>query len=181
MRRSSNDTAAESISPRPGGALLPFAAEAELLFENARRAVQDGREPSGRLALGSLETTAALRLPPVLVEFARVCPRVDVSVQTGNSEALIEAVAERRLEGAFVAGPVDHPGLVDDSVLIEQLVLVTAPGLSPDALADAELKVLVFRQGCSFTAGASRPCSRPGGARATAPSSSARSTASSAA
>ena len=47
-----------------GTRLLPFAARAAGLLEDARRAVADEGTPSGALAIGSLETTAALHLPP---------------------------------------------------------------------------------------------------------------------
>ena len=46
-------------------------------------------------------------------------------VTTGTTCSLIEDVVECRLEGAFVAGPVDHPDLRQESVFREELVLVT--------------------------------------------------------
>jgi DNA-binding transcriptional LysR family regulator len=56
------------------------------------------------------------------------------------------------LDGAFVAGPVDHPALESRSAFREELVLVTAAG-SPgvrDRLARGVLTAIVFRQGCSY-------------------------------
>src|SRR5215468_6363127 len=45
-----------------GRRLLPYAARIAELLVDARRAVADDGKPKGSLALGSLETTAGLRL-----------------------------------------------------------------------------------------------------------------------
>jgi DNA-binding transcriptional LysR family regulator len=133
-----------------GQRLLPYADRADRLFEEARRAVDEGAESSGPLVIGALETTAALRLTPILLAFGRAHPRVDLSIQTGTSEALTDALLERRIEGAFVAGPLRHPALVEDPVVTEELVLVTAPGVDAGEILGGPFKVLVFRQGCSY-------------------------------
>jgi len=135
-----------------GRRLLPYATQAERLLSEARRAVEDGPEPHGPLTLGSLETTAAIRLTPILIAYARECPQVDVTLNTGTSRALITDVLEHRLEGAFVVGPVRHPELVEEPVVTEELVLVTAPSVPLDDLlrGSAPVKVLVFRSGCTY-------------------------------
>ncbi|PTL76653.1 LysR substrate-binding domain-containing protein [Vitiosangium sp. GDMCC 1.1324] len=135
-----------------GQRLLPYATQAEQLMTEARRAVEDGPEPHGSLSLGSLETTAAIRLTPILVDYARECPHVDVSLRTGTTQSLISDVLEHRLEGAFVAGPVRHPEITEEPVVTEELVLVTAPTVRLEDLPGqgGALKVLVFRTGCSY-------------------------------
>ena len=75
-----------------GTRLLPFAARAARLLEDARRAVADEGTPCGALAVGSLETTAALHLPPILAAFAGTYPAVDLSLRTGTTGELIEQV-----------------------------------------------------------------------------------------
>ena len=96
-----------------GERLLPFAKAAERLLSDAMRAVADDGVPRGDLILGSLETTAAMHLSPVLTGFAGDHPGVDLSIRTGTTAELIEDVLENRVEGAFVCGPVDHPDLDD--------------------------------------------------------------------
>src|ERR1700687_6144376 len=71
-----------------GTRLLTFAARAAGLLEDARRAVADEGPPSGALAIGSLETTAALHLPPILAAFAGAYPAVDLSLRAGANGAL---------------------------------------------------------------------------------------------
>ncbi|HEY7062945.1 MAG TPA: LysR substrate-binding domain-containing protein [Chloroflexota bacterium] len=136
-----------------GETLLPYATRVRLLLGEARRALADGAEPRGALRIGSLETTTALRLPPVLAVYSRSYPEVDVTLQTGTSESLVNDVLEYRLEGALVAGPVHHPALAEEPVVEEELVVVTAPDCRDfDAwLATAdEVKLIVFRAGCSY-------------------------------
>ena len=72
-----------------GQTLLPYATRVSLLLAEARHAVQDGSDPSGSLVIGSLETTAAVRLPPILVAYHRAYPHVDVSLHTGTAASLI--------------------------------------------------------------------------------------------
>src|SRR5580700_10546002 len=95
-----------------GTQLLPYAERIGRLIGEAKLAAADGPEPRGRLVIGSLETTAALRLPPILTAYAASYPDVDIEVDTGTSGALIEAVLARRIEAAFVAGPVQHAELL---------------------------------------------------------------------
>jgi DNA-binding transcriptional LysR family regulator len=135
-----------------GSNLLPYATRIGLLFSEARQAVQDGAVPRGRLAIGSLETTAAVRLPPILAAFHRSYPEVDLALQTGTEASLIADVLEYRVDGAFVAGPVDHPDLIEEPIVAEHLVVVTTPSCPGlDALAaSGDVKVLVFRAGCSY-------------------------------
>ena len=135
-----------------GGRLLPYAERVAAMLDDARRAVADDGEPNGPLAVGSLETTAGLRLPPILAAYTAAYPKVDLVLSTGTTGELVHEVLERRLEGAFVCGPVDHPELEQEVVFREALVLVTAPTVeSLERLVDkGDLKIVVLRAGCSY-------------------------------
>ena len=135
-----------------GQRLLPYAGRVRALVAEARRVTADDGIPRGPFRLGAMETTAALRLPPLLVTYARACPEVELVVSTGSTTMLLQEVLEHRLDVALVAGPMVHAELEEEAAFEEELVLVTAPNLrGPDALAGAGgLKVLVFRAGCSY-------------------------------
>ncbi|MGO9174378.1 MAG: LysR substrate-binding domain-containing protein [Rhodomicrobium sp.] len=135
-----------------GRRLLPYALRVAHLLEDAKRAAIDDGTPGGSLALGSLETTAALRLSPVIQAFAEAYPAVDLSLKTGTSCELIEQVLEHRIEGAFVCGPVHHPDLIVEPFFSENLVILTAPKVTAfEALARApNFKIIVLRAGCSY-------------------------------
>src|SRR3954451_18168394 len=61
-----------------GRRLLPYAQRVRRLIDEARHAVADDGKPKGSLTLGSLETTAAVRLSPVLGTYAAAFPEVDL-------------------------------------------------------------------------------------------------------
>jgi DNA-binding transcriptional LysR family regulator len=104
------------------------------------------------LILGGLETTTALRLSPILSHFAKTYPAVRLVIATGTTHKLVDDVLGCRLEGAFVAGPVNHPELHQETVFREELVLVTPPAIrTPSDLANVpDLKTIVFQTGCSY-------------------------------
>jgi len=132
--------------------LLPYAQRIDSLLQEARRAVADDGHPHGPLAIGSLETTAALRLAPALAAFAAAWPAVDLVLRTGTSAEMLALVRDRRVEGAFVCGPVAQADLVAEPMFREELVLVSAPGSGGLAglAARPDLKVVVLRAGCSY-------------------------------
>ncbi|QCP52945.1 LysR family transcriptional regulator [Trinickia violacea] len=140
-----------SLTPA-GQRMLPYAARIAKLVADAKLAALDDGPPSGALILGTLETTAALRLSPILSNFARMHPQVQLSLTTGTSCSLTSDVAECRLDGAFVAGPVDHPDLHTETIFQEELVLVTPRTLRSleSILSVKDLKTIVFRMGCSY-------------------------------
>ena len=90
-----------SLTPA-GHRMLPYAARLAKLVAEAKLAAMDEGSPNGTLALGTLETTAALRLSPFLSQFARRYSQVRLSLTTGTSCSLTADVAECRLDGAFV-------------------------------------------------------------------------------
>ena len=135
-----------------GRRLQVYAERMEALALDARAAVLDDGMPRGSLRIGAMESTAAVRLPQLLGAFHRACPEVQFELRTGPTAELLEQVLGHRLDGAFVAGPLDHPELVGRSVFSEELVLVSARGGAGvgQRLAQGSLTVIVFRQGCSY-------------------------------
>jgi DNA-binding transcriptional LysR family regulator len=138
-----------------GRRLLPYAQRMAALSREAMLAARDDGEPKGPLAIGSMETTAAVRLPALLAEFHRRFPAVRLTLKTSTTADLVAAVLDGALDGAFVAGPIEHADLTATLAFREELVLVSArrfnnlaalragtPGSGPTAL--------VFRTGCTY-------------------------------
>lgn len=141
------------VTPTPAGRrLFPYASTVAAALADARRAVLDDGDPAGALAIGSLETTAALRLAPILASFASAHPAVDLALRTGTTHELVEEVLAQRVEGAFVCGPVAHDALEAEPIFREELALLTAPRVDGiQALsAMANAKIVVLREGCSY-------------------------------
>ena len=141
------------VEPSEAGLrLLSYVEQIRVLFEQAITAVKEDGTPKGNLRIGMLETTAGLRLPTLVAQYAQQYPRVELAIVTGTTTSLINQVAERELDGAFVAGPVHHQDLNEEPLFLEELVLVSP--LSIRNLGDLtevqNLKAIVFRQGCSY-------------------------------
>lgn len=137
-----------------GQRLLPYAERVLTLLREAKIAARDDLAGQGALQLGSMETTAAIRLPPLLAAFHQACPAVRLSLQTGPTAQLVEAVLKREIDGAFVAGPIHHDDLTALPAFEEELGLVTPAAIGDlDGLrrhAASGLTVLSFRIGCSY-------------------------------
>ena len=133
-----------------GERLLPYADQIATLLREAERVASDQTTPQGVLRIGSLETTAALRLPAIVSAYAGGYPQVDLRVETGATGTLIAEVLERRLDGAFVSGPVHHDDLVATAMMEEELVVATATQVAELGALGVGAKILVFRAGCSY-------------------------------
>ncbi len=138
-----------------GRRLMPYADRLASLAGEALAAARDDGVAKGPLVIGSMETTAAVRLPPLLARFHQRCPEVQLSLRTGPTAILVEAVISSALDGAFVAGPVEHPDLVTTAAFKEELVLLTAQRWKSLTALRAGTPssgptILVFRTGCSY-------------------------------
>jgi LysR family transcriptional regulator, cell division regulator len=138
-----------------GRRLLPYAQRMAALSREAVLAARDDGEPKGPLAIGSMETTAAVRLPSLLAQFQRRFPAVRLTVRTATTADLVAAVLDGSLDGAFVAGPIDHAELAATTAFREELVLVTASRWKSLAALRAGTPesgptALVFRTGCTY-------------------------------
>ncbi|WP_369723258.1 LysR substrate-binding domain-containing protein [Bradyrhizobium sp. LLZ17] len=138
-----------------GKRLLPYAQKMAALSHEAVLAARDHGEPKGPLAIGSMETTAAVRLPPLLADFHRRFPAVRLALRTATTTDLVAAVLEGTLDGAFVAGPIAHADLVTTSAFREELVLVSARRWSSltelrAGTPESGPTALVFRTGCTY-------------------------------
>ena len=135
-----------------GRRLLPYAERIGHLLADAARAARDDGAPSGPLVIGALETTAALRLSPLLTAYVRAWPDVDLSLRTGTSAEMIDAAMAQALDGAFVCGPVVHPDLVTEVAFTEELVVLTTPAAPhlAAALDAGDVRIAVLKAGCAY-------------------------------
>lgn len=132
-----------------GDNLLMYAERVVSLLEEASRAMTVSSEPSGPLRLGSLQTTAAVRLPELLTAYHRKYPDVALSLTTGQSRELIEKVLHYELDGAFVALHDRNADIHAVPVFEEERLIVSEQGIQ--TLDEALTKpILVFSSGCSY-------------------------------
>lgn len=134
-----------------GRILLDYSERLLALADEARLAVAGG-SPQGSLQLGSMESTAAARLPPVLAEYHARYPQVQLELRTGPTAPLVAEVIDGRLDAALVSAPVDDPRLHCLPVFDEELLLI-APASQPAIAGPGDLQVrtlLTFASGCAY-------------------------------
>lgn len=142
------------VITQDGVRLLGYAERLLRLAEEAESAVAARGMPVGKLRIGSMETAAALRLPPVLADFHARNAQVDLDLSTGPTAWIIDQVLDDQLDVGLVAGPVSSDQLNQIELFEEELVLVTemmhAPVTGP---LDVQNKtILSYRSGCAYRA-----------------------------
>lgn len=133
-----------------GQQLLRYADQLLSLAEEAEQTLR-ATAPSGRLRLGSMESTAAARLPQPLAHYHRSFPDVQLALSTAPSRQLVEQVLDHQLDAALVAWPppdIDEPLPLDLVPLYDEPLRLLLPAGSTPAQAPSTLAA--FSDGCSY-------------------------------
>jgi len=114
-------------------------------FAIAERELLEAAGTGAPLRLGSMETTAAVHLPALLKRL-KTQSSAPISLTTGPTADLLARIWERKIDAAFVAGPVDADRFHAVKAFSEKLVVARAP------VSGEHDPLLVFRHGCSYRA-----------------------------
>jgi len=137
---------------KPRGVALTEAGEILLIhardivekINHAELVMKNLGETAGRLRIGSIESNAAVRLTPLLIELHRRYPKVDFQLFTGTTQMVIEQLLDYKLDIAFVSGVPKHPDLKILKEFEEKMALVEPKnGHAPDV-------VITFKKGCTY-------------------------------
>ena len=126
-----------------GETLLGYAERILDLAASATSAVRGG-VPSGPFRVGSMESTAAMRLAAPLSQLTETYREIDLNLTVATPETLLQSLKDSRLEAIFLAGDIDMTGLEAEVVFSEPMALVSPAadrGGWPETL-------LVFGQDC---------------------------------
>lgn len=140
-----------------GEILLAYAERLLALAAEAEAALESGA-PRGNLKLGTLESTAASRLPRLLSDYHARYPDVRIALTTGASTALVNRVHRGEVEAAFVAEPYNAGGLSTQLAFTEELVLIAPAAMRRlDYIGHgghsgniAHHTIIAFEPGCSY-------------------------------
>ena len=138
------------LSPA-GETLLEYTDRLLSLSEQARAAVQGG-EPRGILRLGTLESTAASRLPRLLARFHGEHPAVRIELSTGTNDALLDELLARHIDAAFVV-EVPAAARLDSVPAFDEELVIVAPRRHPPIRRAADIRaptLIAFPSGCAY-------------------------------
>ena len=134
------------LSPA-GQTLLDYAKQLLALSERARAAVQD-HTPRGLFRLGAMESTAAVRLPPLLAAYSERYPEVRLELRTGNPTQLAAAILADEIDAALIAEPAPATHFSSVTAFDEEPVIVAAKNHQKLGPTNAPKTILVFEHGC---------------------------------
>jgi len=140
---------------------LTLTADGHLLLSYADRLLQLSMEasealnedqPSGVFRIGSMESTAAARLPEILSRYNRLYPDVGIELETDTARGVLQRLLNRDVDIAFVAEPVTFADIRTQAVFEEALVLVTPQSFPPieNTRAISGKTVIAFESGCAY-------------------------------
>ncbi|WP_435171385.1 LysR family transcriptional regulator [Falsirhodobacter sp. 1013] len=118
---------------------------------------------AGTLRIGAMETTAARRLPPVLLRLGQDCPELRLSLTAGSTGVLRDLMLRREIDCAFMARPME--GAFVSEPVFEETLLLARPTSSADPFHPeflAQYPLLAFRTGCTYREQAERMCEHAG-------------------
>ncbi|WP_314613389.1 LysR family transcriptional regulator [Streptomyces stackebrandtii] len=112
-----------------GERLLPYARRMTELAEEAKTAVATAAEPTGTIAVGTMESLTSYRLPPLLEYFHHRYPKVRLTLRPTLGDATRQALRQGTYDVGFLMEPgTEHEGLESEVLAPEPLVLVAGPG-----------------------------------------------------
>lgn len=117
-----------------GRTLLPFARKSlELSQETDAAMAAFSYKLQGRLQLGASLTIGEYVLPRLLGPFGREYPDISIMLKVMNTTQILEEIAGHQLNFGLIEAPVEHPDMVLDSVMEDELKLIV-PSSHPLAI-----------------------------------------------
>ena len=138
-----------------------LSADGELFLDYARniielvneaKAFSAGGEPRGRFRLGALESTAAVRIPPILAAFHLKFPSVELELDANSSGVLFDRLLTGQLTAAFTDGCPAVPSLTGMKAFTEELRIITPRTVTrlDDDFRASHPTAFVFGRVCSY-------------------------------
>jgi DNA-binding transcriptional LysR family regulator len=84
-------------------------------------------EVVGQLRLGASTTVAQYVLPRILGAFLRQYPQVKLSLVSGNTERIVEAVADGKIALGIIEGPAMRREVKTERMVRDEMVLIVSP------------------------------------------------------
>lgn len=99
------------------------------LEQDAERAIEEYRGlKRGRLAIGASMTIGGYLLPPVMAEFHRRFPEIELQLEIANTQRIQQSLLEGSIELGLTEGPLDSEELESNVFFQDELVPIAPAG-----------------------------------------------------
>jgi LysR family transcriptional regulator, transcriptional activator of the cysJI operon len=110
---------------KAGSTLLGYAREVRAHLQEAEQAVAAlAGAQAGHLCLGASTTIAQYVLPRLIAEFCRAQLRVRPTLISGNTEEIVRALTEQKIDLGFIEGPARSRDVKTEPFLVDEIVLI---------------------------------------------------------
>lgn len=100
---------------------------AQAALEQAREIEQLFREDNGAIRVYASSTIGNYILPEVIARYRRDFPNLPLELSVGNSQDVINAVADFRVDIGFIEGPCHSVDIISEPWLEDELVVFASP------------------------------------------------------
>lgn len=112
-----------------GETLADYARRLFALETQAEAVLADLRSlRTGVLRLGGSMSLGNYFLPDVVAEFSRSHPGVEVSLEVGNTDIVLAAVKQNRVDLGFIEGAFDEQQFASELFMHDELIVIAPPG-----------------------------------------------------
>jgi DNA-binding transcriptional LysR family regulator len=135
------DRAAGRVSlTRQGAILLRYAEKIAGIIAEAEQEMAAGEgQAAGTLDLGASTTIAQYVLPRLIAAFQAENPRVQLSLQSGNTDQIVRLLLDDRVSIGLIEGPPRDRGVRVEPFMRDELVLITPPDFESGQLTRDQL------------------------------------------
>ncbi|WP_195604135.1 LysR family transcriptional regulator [Clostridium tyrobutyricum] len=140
------------LTPK-GQILLKYTEKIFNLIDETRNIIKDGDITKGILRIGSMETTAAIYLPSLLSKYHKNYPNVKLILKTGTTEKNIHEILQYKLDGAFVAGPINNYDNINQKTFTKETLVIVTDAANSHIFSIKDIQnqtLIVFPTGCSY-------------------------------
>jgi DNA-binding transcriptional LysR family regulator len=135
------ERAPNGVSLTPQGALLLGYAQktAALVAEAEQKLASEDGKMSGEFAIGASTTIAQYVLPRLIGAFLEEHPRVQLSLQSGNTEEIVRLLLDEKVSVGLIEGPARRREVRTEPFMEDEMVLIVPADFAFDRLSRDQL------------------------------------------
>lgn len=127
-----------------GVVLLGYAEQLKRTIDEAVEALAAiGGAHGGELSLGASQTIAQYLLPRIVAGFLKEHPRVSMQIHSGNTDEMLDLLAEHKIQLALIEGPPLRADVKTTPFMEDEMLLIVPPR---HAWAEKTIDLATFRE-----------------------------------